>query len=136
MGKLLEDPSASLYSIMRNVGYAHNTAIAPGKNLISQPGFQTLLEQYLPDSMLLEALHHDIKAKPEKRTKELELAFRVKGRLKPDDNITPAGDTYNTFIQQNNINPNTPTARALVEASLDALMAATKRKVVESDHTL
>lgn len=65
------------------------------------------------------------------RQDALKLAYDVKGKLKA--NGTPDGSqtTYNTFLQQNNINPNTPSAQALVQASLDALMASTKRKVVD-----
>lgn len=126
IGRLLVDPSESLYKAMRAVGYAHNTAIAPGKNLVSQPGFQQMLEEYLPDSMLLNALHEDIENKPGKRSKEIELAFKVKGKLQLQEQ-PPASNTYNTFIQQNNINPNTPDARALVDNTLDMLMSQTKR---------
>lgn len=65
------------------------------------------------------------------RQDALKLAYDVKGKLKA--NGTPDGSqtTYNTFLQQNNINPNTPSAKELVQASLDALMASTKRKVVD-----
>lgn len=129
VGKILEDPSTSLYKAMRAVGYAHTTAIAPKKNLGA--GFNELLEKHLPDSFLLEALEEDIKNKPKNRAKEIELALKVRGRLKPSDEGT--GDTYNTFIQQNNINPNTPTAKSLVDNSLDILLQQTNRKVVENN---
>lgn len=66
------------------------------------------------------------------RQDALKLAYDVKGKLKPTGDPAQAGSTYNTFIQQNNINPNTPTARELVEASLDALMQQTKRKVIDA----
>lgn len=68
------------------------------------------------------------------RQDALKLAYDVRGKLGKRD--TPSeGDTYNTFIQQNNINPNTPSARELVESSLDMLMQQTKRKVVESEQS-
>ena len=132
IGKLLANPSESLYKVMRSAGYAHATAKAPTKNLLSQPGFQQLLEEFLPDTMLLKALHDDIKTKVGNRHRELDLALKVKGRLKSSDDPAPSS-VYNTFIQQNNLNPNTPTAKQLVDASLDVLMAQTKRKVIDGN---
>lgn len=129
IGHILADPSISLYKAMTLAGYAHSTAIAPSKNLLRQPGFMELVEEYLPDNMLLGALRDDIKSKPGKRTKELELAFRVKGKMKLDE--APAGNTYNTFIQSNTINPNAPDAKTLVDTTLEMLMNQTKRKVID-----
>ena len=129
IGKLIENPRVSLYSAMVQSGYAPSTAVNPGKNLIKQPGFQDLLEEYLPDSMLLGALREDINEKKGNRKGELELAFRVKGRLVAQEPGS-TGDTYNNFIGNNTINPNAPGAKEIVEATLDILMERTKRKVV------
>jgi hypothetical protein len=65
----------------------------------------------------------------------LKLAYDLKGRLgKRDPNdLPPGGNTYNTFIQQNNLNPNTPAAKSIIDVSLDALMEATKRKVIDNE---
>lgn len=38
-----------------------------------------------------------------------------------------SGNTYNTFIQQNNLNPNTPEAKELVDSTLEMLMNKTRR---------
>ncbi len=132
IGKLLEDPSLSIYRAMRAVGYAHTTAIAPTKNM--GKGFKELLEEYLPDTLLLDALQEDIKAKKGNRSKELDLAFKVKGKLTPNPDAPPQGNTYNTFIQQNNLNPNAPEARTLVDNTLEMLMQQTKRKVLTDDN--
>lgn len=68
-----------------------------GKDIQNNPqritqskGFKELLEQYLPDDVLLTALAEDIENKPRNRKAELELAFKVKGRLTNDQpgNIT------------------------------------------------
>lgn len=59
------------------------------------------------------------------RHKYLETAVKLKGHLKDAD--TPAGNTYNTYIQQNNINPNAPEAKELVDSTLDYLMEKMKR---------
>lgn len=61
----------------------------------------------------------------------LKLAYDLKGKLGKREGDDGSGSTYNTFIQQNNINPNTPTARQLVDNSIDILMKQTKRKVIE-----
>jgi hypothetical protein len=66
------------------------------------------------------------------RQDALKLAYDIKGKLgKRTDDPGAVGNTYNTFIGENNINPNTPSAKQLVEASLDMLMAQTKRKVID-----
>lgn len=58
------------------------------------------------------------------RQNALKLAYDIKGKIAPKE---PIGNTYNTFIQQNNINPNTPESKELVDSTLDMLMAKTKR---------
>jgi hypothetical protein len=65
------------------------------------------------------------------RQDALKLAYDLKGKLGKRDPDDGAGSTYNTFIGNNTINPNTPTAKELVENSLDMLMKQTKRKVVD-----
>ena len=59
----------------------------------------------------------------------LKLAYDLKGKVVKSKD--PVGDTYNTFIQQNNINPNAPKAKALVDDTLDMLMKKTSRKVID-----
>lgn len=65
------------------------------------------------------------------RQDALKLAYDIKGKLKAGGIPQAPQTTYNTFLQQNNINPNSPSAKQLVQASLDVLMAQTKRKVVD-----
>lgn len=59
------------------------------------------------------------------RHKYLETAIKVKGHITPMD--VSGGNTYNTFVQQNNLNPNTPEAKTLVDDTLDMLMKQTSR---------
>lgn len=133
IGKMVEygrnDQPYTLGGILVEAGYSSNTALAPTKVTRSK-GFQELAEEYLPDDFLLEALQEDIKTKKGNRHKELDLAFKVKGKLTPNPDA-PAGNTYNTFIQQNNLNPNTPDAKTLVDNTLEMLMNQTKRKTQE-----
>ncbi len=66
---------------MREVGYSENTAKTPQK-LTESKGFIELCEEKgLTDDLLINALVEDIKSKKGNRKSELELAFKIKGRL-------------------------------------------------------
>ena len=65
---------------MREAGYSAAYSSNPDQFTATKK-FQALAEQYLPDDFLLKALEDDIRAKPENRTAELQLAFKVKGRM-------------------------------------------------------
>lgn len=73
---------------MKEAGYSDNTAKNP-KKLTDSKGFRELMDSYLPDDLLLEALKTDIEQKIGKRKAELELAFRLKNKFKdnPDDTL-------------------------------------------------
>lgn len=58
----------------------------------------------------------------------LKLAYDIKGKLTSKE---PPGDSYNVFLQQNNLNPNAPASKPLVDATLATLMDQTKRKVLD-----
>lgn len=124
----------SVGQAMRNAGYSIVSAKNP-KALTDSRGFKELMEEYLPDNMLLGALSEDIKAKKGNRKAELELAFKIKGKITQKDPDHPVGgNTYNTYIQQNNHNPNAPEARELVQNTLDHLMEQTKWIAPESSN--
>ena len=75
---------------MRQAGYSKHTAKTP-QVLTESLGFQQLLNNLgLTDHFLVRALKSDIEKKPKNRKAELELAFRIKGRLAPED---PDNDT-------------------------------------------
>lgn len=65
---------------MKEAGYSENTAKNPHQ-LTNSAGFKELLDAYLPDDMLLRALSDDIEAKVANRKQELELAFKLKGKM-------------------------------------------------------
>ena len=65
---------------LRDAGYSEAYARNSHK-FIATKKFEELTEKYLPDDFLLKALEDDIRAKPENRTAELQLAFKVKGRM-------------------------------------------------------
>lgn len=63
------------------------------------------------------------------RQDALKLAYDVKGKLGKQD-APAASSVYNTFIQNNTLDPNAPAARDLAAKTLEILMEQTKRKVV------
>lgn len=66
---------------MLEAGYSPNTAKTPQK-LTESIGFIELCEEKgLTDSLLINALVEDIKEKKGNRKAELELGFKIKGRL-------------------------------------------------------
>lgn len=76
---------------MLEVGYSPNTAKTPQK-LTESKGFKELCEDSgLTDSFLVDSLVEDIKIKKGKRKAELELGFKIKGRLIQKADIT-SGD--------------------------------------------
>lgn len=73
---------------MREVGYSENTAKTPQK-LTESKGFIELCESRgLTDNMLVDALIEDIQSKKGMRRAELELAFKIKGKLVHKTDIT------------------------------------------------
>lgn len=73
---------------MKDAGYTEATSKNP-KNLTNSKGFQELCEQLgLTDQLLLEALVYDIANKKKNRKAELELGFKVKGRLTEKHEVT------------------------------------------------
>jgi len=65
---------------MLDAGYSPNTANTPQK-FTQSVAYAELLEAYLPDDMLLRALSNDIEGKELNRKAELELAFKLKGKM-------------------------------------------------------
>ncbi len=73
---------------MIDAGYSINTAKNPSK-LTSSVGFIKLCEEKgLTDDLLLNALVEDIKKKKGNRKAEIELGFKIKGRLVQKTDIT------------------------------------------------
>ena len=75
--------------------YSPATANTPSK-LTESIGFKELCNEHgLTDDFLIKALVADIKKKKGNRKPELELAFKVKGRLKEKED--EGGNTFNTI---------------------------------------
>ena len=90
LNAILENPS-KLGQAMVKAGYAKNTSIAPTKNLLEAKGFIELCEERgLTEDFLVDALVEDIQNKPQNRKPEIELGFKVRGRLsdRPEGNKT------------------------------------------------
>ena len=68
-------------------GYSPKTAIAPTK-VTKSKGFLELCKQRgLTESFLVDALVEDIEEKPQDRKPELELGFKVLGKLKEQSDV-------------------------------------------------
>lgn len=80
LDKIVEN-GGNVSRAMMEVGYTPATAKTPQK-LTESKGFQELCEQAgLTDNFLVKALYEDIDKKPQNRVQELNLAFKVKGKL-------------------------------------------------------
>lgn len=89
--KLVENRGASVSGVMREVGYDDTTAKNP-KNLTDSKGFQELMDEYLPETLLITALQTDIKAKVGNRKPEIELGFKLRGLLTEKIDHTTKGE--------------------------------------------
>lgn len=103
--KLVEN-GGNVSRAMIEAGYTPATAKTPQK-LTESVGFKELCEQAgLTDNFLLGALQEDIEKKPQNRKAELELAFKVKGRLNDTQEsnktliLIVSGDSANRFNVQ------------------------------------
>ncbi len=79
--KELVENGGNISKAMLEAGYSPNTAKTPQK-LTESIGFKELCEvSGLTDALLIESLVEDIKTKKGNRKAELELGFKIKGRL-------------------------------------------------------
>ena len=86
----LLDNGGSIASAMRVAKYSEATIKSPQK-LTESRGFLALCDELgLTDDFLVSALTEDIGVKKANRKPELELAFKIRGRLK--DNIAITGN--------------------------------------------
>lgn len=84
-GIIVEGKSAG--KALRDAGFSESSAENP-QRILSTPGFQALLDEIgLDDAFLSNALKQDIESKPGRRVEELRLGFKIRGRLKEDQNI-------------------------------------------------
>ena len=106
--KIVETGGKSVSKAMREAklkngepAYTPATAQTPQK-LTESKGYSELCEQHgLTDSLLLKSLVSDIKAKKKNRKSELELGFKIKGRLQEQPNETKSEPV---IITQNILN--------------------------------
>lgn len=71
--------------IMVESGYSETTAINPGKNLTNTKGWQELLEEYMPDSLLAKKNLELLKSKNWQAVNAgLDKAYKVKNKYKEE----------------------------------------------------
>lgn len=96
---IMVENGGNVSKAMRDAGYSSMTAKTP-KKLTESDGFRELTESYLPDDMLLRALSDDIESKIGNRKAELELGFKLKGRMTEKIDHTTNGESINTFTEE------------------------------------
>lgn len=87
--KMVEN-GGNITKAMRDVGYSENTINTPQK-LTESKGWELLCKEHgLTEDFLVKALVEDIENKPKNRVQELNLGFKIVGRLneKPEGNKT------------------------------------------------
>lgn len=104
---LLEGKSVG--KAMREVGYSVATSVNPGVNMTNTKGWEILMEQYLPDKLLMKKHRELLNVPMRKRTYKkgdiieeieeldtnavksgLDMAYKLKGKYK--DSLNPFGD--------------------------------------------
>jgi len=86
---------------IRKAGYPESTARNPQRITRSRSFMQICEENGLTDDRLTGFLNEDIEAKKGNRKAELELAFRIKGRLSPDVQINNNKNLGIVFLPSN-----------------------------------
>lgn len=137
IGNLKADKPQPIRAILLQAGYSQNVADSP-QNVTESKGFIKCIEQAgATDDKLSQVLMEGLNAKRPwgkngdiyadygVRHKYMETALKLKG-YKLDRPEPPTGDTYNTFVQQNNLDPNTPDNKVLVDKMVEVLMEQTK----------
>lgn len=93
----LVENGGNVSKAMKDAGYSEATAKTPQK-LTKSDGYKELMDAYLPDDMLLRALADDIEKKEANRKPELELAFKIKGKMVDKHDHTSGGEALKTII--------------------------------------
>jgi hypothetical protein len=142
IGNLKSKHPRTIGAILIEAGYPKSTATHSPASVTQSQGFKLALERAGgTDKKLTKVLMEGLEAtkivgKDDRehpdfatRHKYLDTALKIKGYA--DEPGANAGNTYNTFIQQNNLDPNTPESKQLVDNTLDMLMKQTKRQPLE-----
>jgi hypothetical protein len=141
--EILTDTNSN-HSTMKDVvlaaGYSLSQAEQPSV-ITGSRGFQMLLQDAgIDDNKLLKVLNEGLEANkivgktdieyPDHaiRHKYLETSLRLKGLVKED-----TSNTYNTFIQQNQLDVNSKDSRKMVDMTVDYLMEMTKSSNAKND---
>jgi hypothetical protein len=137
------DKPEPIGKILRKAGYSNTVSLTP-ELVTKSKGFIELLEENgVTDDELTKVLRRGLKAKNRRYYKDkdgnervdvtddlqiqhkfLETAIKIKGHINTSQ--SNSGDTYNTYIQQNNLNPNTVDSKQLVDNTLEYLLDQTK----------
>jgi len=128
----LSSKPITLGKILIQAGYSHSVATHPSQVLRSPTFIQILEDAGITDYKIADVMREGLAASKKgeadhnTRHKFLDTALRVKGKLTPTSEPVNTSDTYNTFIQNNNIN--TIEAKELAAQTLKIMMDQTKPK--------
>ena len=121
----------TIKEVLLDTGYSDTIATTPSA-VTQSVGFLRALEMAgVSDDKLSKVMNDGLEAlrngEPDYavRHRYLETAIKVKGHVKPEDT---GGNQYNTFIQNNTINPNAPDVKELAEKTLEYMMEQTKEQ--------
>jgi len=118
----LSDTPVSTRQVLESVGYGTGLQNSPHRVLESQ-GFKKALAEFgLTEELITTSLVEDIKAKPEKRVKELGLGAEILGMKKhePEPQKPQSGNIYNVFF--------TPAIQSQVREMEEQIKRALMRK--------
>ena len=77
--------------------YSVSTSKSVKNSIESTKNYEELLNEYLPDSLILGALRDDIKGKPRFRATEINIASKIKGMQSDKLDITSNGNVIKGF---------------------------------------
>ena len=90
LAKKIVENNGNVSKSMRDVGYSESSATNP-QVFVKALDRQGLIDKHLPDSLIMEALEEDIKAKKQNRKGEIELAAKIKRMLSDKQEVDLSG---------------------------------------------
>lgn len=129
----LEKPK-TIKEVLMDTGYSDTIATTPSQVTKSVGFIKALEEAGVTDEKLSQVMNEGLNATKSTgeadhaiRHRFLDTAIKAKGHMKPAEEQSSA-NTYNTFIQNNTINPNAPDVKELAQKTVEFMMQQTKEK--------
>jgi len=95
-----KDKKKSLGKIAREAGYSEGSSRQPGR-IMRAKGTRELADKIgLTEEFLLTCLKEDIKAKPKKRERELDMGFKIHGSYAPEKHEVEGELPFKVIIEK------------------------------------